>query len=65
MVVQRDEDALVKAQRVLDTAHNKLRHLYKKNAGEAAKKARKWRRDKVTDAFEVYDENGVRCVRRG
>ncbi|KAI6778341.1 transposase [Emericellopsis cladophorae] len=65
MVVQRDEDALVKAQRLVDAAQKKLRNLYKRNAEGAAKKARKWRMDKVTDTLEVYDENGsVRALDR-
>ena len=61
MVAQRDENALVKAQRLVDTAHNMLRNLYKRNAEGAAKKARKWRRDKVTDTLEAHDESGALC----
>jgi hypothetical protein len=65
MVVQRHDDGLARARRIVEAAQNKLRNLYKKNAFEAAKKARKWRVAKVTDALEFYEDNGVRRARKG
>lgn len=52
MVVQRDEEVLTKARKVVEAAEAKQRKLAKRDAIEAAKKARKWRRDRRLDALE-------------
>lgn len=65
MVVQRDDEDLYKARKLVEAADRRDRNRFKKAFSEAAKTARKWRMDKVLDALEICDEKGVRYLRRG
>jgi hypothetical protein len=60
MVQQREEDQVAKAMRVIEAAELKLKNATKKNAFEAAKKARKWRLTGVLLPAEVH-ETGLSC----
>jgi hypothetical protein len=59
-VAQREDDELQKAIAIVEAAEIRKKQLYKRVSFEAAKKARKWRIDKVLLPAEVY-ETGRNC----
>ncbi|KID81501.1 transposase, partial [Metarhizium majus ARSEF 297] len=65
MVKQNDNDRLNAARRVVEAADKRRHNHAKRTFFEAAKKARKWRRDFVLDSLEIWDEKGVHYRRRG
>jgi hypothetical protein len=62
-LAQRKNDELRKAIAVVKAAEVRKKQLYRRVSSEAAKKARKWRIDKILLPAEVY-ETGCNCVRR-
>jgi hypothetical protein len=66
MVQQKENNALSRAQKVIDTAEKRQRNYAKRTFQDAAKKARKWRMDGLLDPLQICDsKGGVRSVRRG
>ncbi|KAK3897358.1 hypothetical protein C8A05DRAFT_19857, partial [Staphylotrichum tortipilum] len=65
MVVQRKEDDLMKARRLVDAAETKAQNAMKRVFAAAAKEARKWRVTKRLGPVETMDsEYGKRLLRR-
>ena len=65
MIVQREEEELAKARRIIEAAEKKQHLRHKIWRYEAAKKATAWRIDGRLPPYELYESGrSVRCVKR-
>jgi hypothetical protein len=64
--VQKEDDALGKARKLVERADIQLRNMYKKLFAETAKVARKYRLDGRLEPLYIIDQEGNgRFLRRG
>jgi hypothetical protein len=65
MVIQKEEDMLAKAQKLVEAAEQKARNKFKNLFSDTAKEARRWRISGKLKACEIHESGkGVRWLRR-